>query len=814
MQQRENLKTTVCRALHTSQSQQAWKAGAEKTIPLEPKAAKATQATDATHAKWYSSAVEESRKYNVIEGKVDALAINQLHSRVNTFVASKSIFLSYCLQQKQITERQRSQCMQMQHKTATCLAISGLSHKDIQSSFQQYFIKYISADADNTIMFGQVLAMANTDRLNRDATSLKHIRECVKLGAIKFRYKNADEEDCVIEVCNQIEPAMIAGKNLKDDLHADLHCNGNNRNVGNNRNACNAGGANASAGYVLAKNRSICFCTNQQFNNILIAVYGNQMVAFANGEGDCDISKMKKRTNQYKMLQRFAGLTMLAFTYVILARFSIASSVFFGMFALKTICFGHGLAMHFNVKYKKISSLFLKVAKRIIIASTGVEVFKAMFGGQIHIGNVGKPKERVLHGISIQHSANGKVFSVEEKKSKFNFNFIQERNSANEDTFIKPTHHMMQRMPKITILAALYDEEVTVPQLVEAISRLQYNTNLLEVFLAIEEGDDVCKNAIDKIDLPSHFSVITVPNYGRKTKPKALNYAASMASGELICIYDAEDIPDEDQLIKAVKAFETNGEKCAALQGVLKPYNHKESFIARMFSIEYAFWFNFGFRGASSFGLFLPLGGTTNICRTKCLEEVGFWDSANVVEDLQLSIDFHDLGYNVAFFNSVTQEEAPTKFMQWLKQRTRWQKGYIISYMSRGLDSFKSFKFFAGMEVFVSLSIFSPILYFATVSKVIIDAYNGVANQSMIAMYVLIGVVSIFITAISSRQILKRTPTQSVLDGFLFLIYFAFQWISVVRSVFYALVSPAQWEKTPHNTTMLPLNKDAEEMEK
>ncbi len=173
---------------------------------------------------------------------------------------------------------------------------------------------------------------------------------------------------------------------------------------------------------------------------------------------------------------------------------------------------------------------------------------------------------------------------------------------------------------------------------------------------------------------------VIVPDGTLRTKPRALNFALDFTQGSIIGVYDAEDAPDPDQLRKVALHFANCGPDVACLQGVLDYYNDRTNWLTRCFAIEYATWFRIVLPGLARLGFVVPLGGTTLFFRRQILEDLGGWDAHNVTEDADLGVRLARAGYRTELIDSVTQEEANGRAWPWVKQRSRWLKGYAITY--------------------------------------------------------------------------------------------------------------------------------------
>ncbi len=232
-------------------------------------------------------------------------------------------------------------------------------------------------------------------------------------------------------------------------------------------------------------------------------------------------------------------------------------------------------------------------------------------------------------------------------------------------------------LPIYTIICALYREAAIVEQLVAAIRALDYPPEKLDVKFVLETDDADTRDALLRLNLGPPFEIVMAPPIGPRTKPKALNVALPLARGAYTVVYDAEDKPEPDQLRRALEAFRTGGGRLACVQASLTIDNTADNWLTAMFTANYAGQFDVFLRGLSAWALPFPLGGSSNHFRTAALRKAGGWDPYNVTEDADLGIRLSRFGYRTATIASTTYEEAPARFIPWLKQRTRWYKGWI-----------------------------------------------------------------------------------------------------------------------------------------
>ena len=241
--------------------------------------------------------------------------------------------------------------------------------------------------------------------------------------------------------------------------------------------------------------------------------------------------------------------------------------------------------------------------------------------------------------------------------------------------------HDDQPLPKVSILVPLFRETEVLHALVARLSKLTYPKCLLDVLLVIEEADDTTQNMLARIDLPPWIRPVVVPDGQPRTKPRAMNYALDFCEGEIIGVYDAEDAPAPDQITQVVRRFQALPPDVACIQGVLDYYNPRQNWLARCFTIEYATWFRLILPGISQLGWAIPLGGTTLFFRRAILEHLGGWDAHNVTEDADLGFRLARHGYRTEMLATVTDEEANCRPWAWIRQRSRWLKGYMTTYI-------------------------------------------------------------------------------------------------------------------------------------
>lgn len=367
-------------------------------------------------------------------------------------------------------------------------------------------------------------------------------------------------------------------------------------------------------------------------------------------------------------------------------------------------------------------------------------------------------------------------------------------------------------LPTYSILCPLYKEARVLPQFVAAMTALDYPVDKLDIMLLLEADDKATIAAAEAMQLPPSFRLVIVPDSQPKTKPKACNYGLGLAKGEYIVIYDAEDQPDPLQLKKAYLGFSKSAPNVACLQAKLNYYNPAHNLLTRLFTAEYSLWFDIMLPGFQSIHTTIPLGGTSNHFKTSVLKSLHGWDPFNVTEDADLGARLFNAGYQTAIIDSTTLEEANSSWRNWFRQRSRWIKGYMQTYlvhMRRPLEHFRKL----GLHAFIfqlvvggriSFMLINPLLWAMTIAYFVLYRQVGAAIESIYPG-------PVFYMAVTSLVIgnfvylynymigcVKRGHFNLVKYVFLVPIYWLMISVSAGIALFQLFFKPHYWEKTIH----------------
>lgn len=365
------------------------------------------------------------------------------------------------------------------------------------------------------------------------------------------------------------------------------------------------------------------------------------------------------------------------------------------------------------------------------------------------------------------------------------------------------------QLPVISVLVPLFRETDIAGRLIARLGRLTYPRALTDILLVVEETDTETQAALAETDLPAWMRVVTVPQGPVQTKPRALNFAQGFARGAIIGVWDAEDAPEPDQLMTVARHFAAAPPEVACLQGVLDYYNPRQNWLARCFTLEYASWFRVVLPGLARLGLVVPLGGTTLFFRRAALDAVGGWDAHNVTEDADLGVRLARHGYRTELIPTVTGEEANCRALPWVRQRSRWLKGYAMTWavhmrrpgrLWRDLGAWR----FCGFQVLflgaLSQYVLAPLMWSFWVASLGLPhpllATLGAGQATALAALFLgceavnLGVTLWAVRGPRHRHLIPWAPTLAL--------YFPLGALAAWKALYEVAANPFYWDKTAH----------------
>ena len=369
-------------------------------------------------------------------------------------------------------------------------------------------------------------------------------------------------------------------------------------------------------------------------------------------------------------------------------------------------------------------------------------------------------------------------------------------------------------LPTYSVLVPVFRETSVLGQLLRGLSCLNYPPEKLEIKIIVEEFDTSLRRALEKFNLPPHIEVIVVPQGSPQTKPRALNYALQFCHGSLLTIYDAEDVPEPNQLRDVAREFLRADNRLACLQAQLTAYNPNENWLTRQFTAEYATLFGLILPALAARNLPLTLGGTSNHFRTHILRQIGGWDAHNVTEDADLGLRLARLGFRTGVVQSLTYEEANTQLGNWLGQRARWLKGFMQTWLVHMRNPVRTGRelgpsgFWALQALTAGIffsALFHPFLIALTVWFLMADQPQASMSTMLLAgLNLEVFVLGYGVAMLAGAKALR----QRGLKGWWFTIatmpfYWLLMSIAAWMAVWQLIFAPFKWNKTEHGLSKL-----------
>jgi len=371
--------------------------------------------------------------------------------------------------------------------------------------------------------------------------------------------------------------------------------------------------------------------------------------------------------------------------------------------------------------------------------------------------------------------------------------------------------------PFVSIVVPVKDEERVVGRLLEALLRLRYPRERMEI-VVVEDGStdrtfEVCREYVRQY--PSLVRVLR--RSVSDGKPSALNYALRHVRGEILAFFDADSVPELDVLENVVVYF--GDPSVAAVQGRLCSINADENMLTKFISYEETFWCETYLRGKDVLDLFVHLKGTCQFVRRDVLERVGGFDGDGLSEDMELSVRLVKEGYRVRYASDVRcWQETPSELLVLLRQRTRWFRGTMETAFKYGALMVKPSR----KSLDAELTLLGPFILIASLLSyfsaffVSYEGFNFVvlfeflAWFSTVAMTVMLTLGGLALAYVSKP---RGSGVRGMLSSLLWLPFVYLYWclqalIAVYAAMLIVFGRPRKWVKTRKKGTFtsLPLS--------
>jgi cellulose synthase/poly-beta-1,6-N-acetylglucosamine synthase-like glycosyltransferase len=288
-------------------------------------------------------------------------------------------------------------------------------------------------------------------------------------------------------------------------------------------------------------------------------------------------------------------------------------------------------------------------------------------------------------------------------------------------------------------------------------------------------------------------------------KPSALNYALGFARGEIVGVFDADNVPQPDFLLRTAKYF--SDESLVAVQGLLSSLNAEENTLTKLIHYEGILHFNALFSGKDKLSLFVPFAGTCLFVKRKVLEEVGGWQNRALSEDLELSARLTEKGYGVKFAPDVKSwQENPSRFKQLIRQRLRWFRGCLEVSLKYGRLTKRLNRKSLDAEVFFLgpfIMLLVALTYVFGLFTIFQPYHFGMFTKLLIQSLSFMSLLTLLIVGVGLAYSSKPRKVSNVLWVPFLYLYWSAQ-VFIASYVFLQIIfrRPREWKKTAHTGTI------------
>ena len=254
--------------------------------------------------------------------------------------------------------------------------------------------------------------------------------------------------------------------------------------------------------------------------------------------------------------------------------------------------------------------------------------------------------------------------------------YLYYKNRANRTT--EPPDQFAD-LPRVTVQLPIFNEQFVIERLMEAISRLSYPLDRLDIQVLDDSTDETQAVALGLVE---HYAARGCPvTYHHRTnregfKAGALAEGMKTAKGEFVAIFDADFVPPEDFLLRTIHHF--TDPKIGMVQTRWTHINRNYSFLTEVEAILLDGHFVLEHSSRARSGLFFNFNGTAGVWRRSAIEEAGGWQHDTLTEDTDLSYRAQLKGWKFVYLQDVEcPAELPVEMTAFKTQQARWAKGLI-----------------------------------------------------------------------------------------------------------------------------------------
>jgi cellulose synthase/poly-beta-1,6-N-acetylglucosamine synthase-like glycosyltransferase len=234
--------------------------------------------------------------------------------------------------------------------------------------------------------------------------------------------------------------------------------------------------------------------------------------------------------------------------------------------------------------------------------------------------------------------------------------------------------------PVVTIQLPVFNEMYVVDRLIDAVCRIDYPKDKLEIQVlddSTDETRDIAELAVRRQEARG-FDIKYIHRTDRTGfKAGALDKALQVARGSFIAIFDADFVPPPDFLTRTVP-YLVASPRLALVQARWGHLNHDYSLLTRIQAILLDGHFVLEHGGRNRSGCFFNFNGTAGVWRREAIGDAGGWQHDTLTEDLDLSYRAQLRGWQFLFVpDLVCPAEVPVEMNAFKSQQHRWAKGSI-----------------------------------------------------------------------------------------------------------------------------------------
>jgi cellulose synthase/poly-beta-1,6-N-acetylglucosamine synthase-like glycosyltransferase len=254
--------------------------------------------------------------------------------------------------------------------------------------------------------------------------------------------------------------------------------------------------------------------------------------------------------------------------------------------------------------------------------------------------------------------------------------YLYYKNKKNRTT--EPPAHFPE-LPRVTIQLPIFNEQFVVERLLDAICRLDYPLDKLDIQVLDDSTDETVAVARG---LVNHYAAKGFPvSYHHRSnregfKAGALSEGLKTAKGEFVAIFDADFVPPEDFLLRTIHHF--TDPKIAMVQTRWTHINRNYSFLTEVEAILLDGHFVLEHSGRARSNVFFNFNGTAGVWRRCAIDDAGGWQHDTLTEDTDLSYRAQLKGWKFIYLQDVEcPAELPVEMTAFKTQQARWAKGLI-----------------------------------------------------------------------------------------------------------------------------------------